>query len=123
MPNPPNAVTTFRWPNIKVGSVPVEVDQTLRLLTNAADNHQQAFTAIAAQGSLVATVNGGVVTAVDVVSGGKYAKAPSVKAVGGGGSGASFSVNFNTQTGAIRSVKVQNGGSGYTSPPALVIST
>lgn len=117
-----NANTPIRWPNLE-GKVPPEAVQSIRLITNAIDDHRQAFQAISQQGSLVATVSGGAVTGVDVVSGGKYSSAPSVKAVGGGGVGATFAVNLNTQTGAIRSVKIQNGGSGYTSPPALVIST
>jgi hypothetical protein len=115
-----NALTQ-RFPNLE-GKVHPDVIQAIRLLYNGLDDHNQAFSAMAAKAQLVATVNSGAVTAVDVVSGGKYSQTPSVSAVGGGGSGASFRVTLNTQTGAIRSVTIISGGSDYTSAPSLVVS-
>jgi hypothetical protein len=113
--------TNPRWPNIQEGNAHPEVIQAIRLLYNAIDNHQQAFQAQSGKAQLVATVSAGAVTGVDVVSAGSYTKLPTVTAVGGGGSGATFSVTLN-QSGGIRSVKVTKGGSGYTSPPALSVA-
>jgi hypothetical protein len=114
-PQPP-----FRWPNLEDKGLPREMVDTARQLINGLNDHEQAFQAIAAKASLVATVNSGAITAVDVVSPGKFTSTPSVSAVGGGGKGATFQVSLN-RTGGIASVKVTNGGSGYLSPPALTV--
>jgi hypothetical protein len=110
----------FRWPSLDEEKAHPDVIFTLRQLVNGLNDHEQAFQAISAAASLVATVNSGVITAVDVVSAGKYSKVPSVSAIGGGGTGASFQVKLN-RDGGISSVSVINGGSGYTSPPALSV--
>lgn len=115
----PVGSTIQNWPNIDSSKAHPDVVRAIKLLYNSVDDHNQAFMAQMQKAQLVATINAGVITAVDVVSGGSYTSVPTVSAVGGGGSGATFSVNLNTKTGAIRSVKVTNGGSGYTSAPAL----
>ncbi|HKM80828.1 MAG TPA: hypothetical protein VJY15_07690 [Candidatus Acidoferrum sp.] len=120
-PKIPVGSTLQNWPNIEVDKAHPEVVRAIKLIYNSIDDHNQAFLAQMQKAQLVATVDAGAVTAVDVVSGGSYTSVPSVSAVGGGGKGATFSVNLNTKTGAIRSVKVTNGGSGYTSPPALTV--
>ena len=114
--------TSIRFAADLEGKVDPAVIQHIRLLYNAIDDHSQAFTAQSQKAQLVATISGGAITGVDVVSAGTYTKLPTVSAVGGGGSGASFRVTLN-QNGGIRSVTVVNGGSGYNSPPALTVNT
>jgi hypothetical protein len=62
----------------------------------------------------------GSIDAVAIAAGGTGYTTASVEAVGGGGTGASFSVSFAGTT--INNISVASGGSGYTSVPALVIS-
>lgn len=90
----------------------------------------------AAQAQLHATIASGAITAIDIlptspaqastlasgsnISGGTYSSAPQLIAVGGGGTGAQLTAVLD-QNGGIKSVTVVNGGSGYTSPPAIVV--
>ncbi len=63
----------------------------------------------------VATIAGGVVTAINIVNGGTgYTTAPTVYITGGGGSGAAAIATV--AGGAVTSIAVGNGGSGYTDP-------
>lgn len=117
----PIGSTIQNWPNIGIDKAHPEVVRAIKLIYNSIDDHNQAFLAQMQKAQLVATVNGGAVTAVDVISGGQYTSIPSVTAIGGGGSGATFSVKLSS-SGAIQSVKVQNGGEGFTSPPALTVN-
>jgi hypothetical protein len=107
--------------------------------TISADGRYVAFASLAAnlsrgdrvgqyQGdgaTATATVAGGSVTAVNVVSGGtKYSQVspPGVIIIGGGGSGAQASAVVSA-LGVITSYVVTSGGSGYTTPPTVVIAS
>ena len=98
-----------------------QLDDAMNLAFNGLYSVQDAILSLANKAVLVATVAGGVITAVDVVSGGKYNSVPSVKAYGGGGSGSVFTPVLDRQSGAISNVNF-TAGSGWTSPPALVVS-
>ncbi|MCK4892154.1 MAG: hypothetical protein KAS78_05800 [Candidatus Pacebacteria bacterium] len=68
-----------------------------------------------------ATINGGVVTSVAVISGGSgYTSSPVVSITDGDGSGAVATAVLTG--GVITSFSVTNGGSGYTSSPAVAIT-
>ena len=100
---------------------PNKLDLALRLAFNGIYDIHDAFSAQMATATLHATVNAGVVTVVDVLTAGSYTLVPTIKAVGGGGAGATFKANLNT-SGGIASVTIVSGGAGYTSPPALVVT-
>lgn len=69
-----------------------------------------------------ATVDHGFLVAVTVTRGGSgYTAAPTVSATGGGGSGASFTVQFSG--GVVTNVIVNSAGSGYTNPPTISFSS
>lgn len=121
-PRIPVGVSQQHWPSLNDKEVHPDVIRAIRLLYNAVDDHRQAFTAQAQKGQLVATIDSGAITSADPVIGGKYTTPPTVTAVGGGGTGAEFSVQLD-KTGAIKSVKVIKGGTGFTSAPALVINS
>ena len=66
-------------------------------------------------------VVGGVVTAITVINPGTgYTIAPSVVAVGGGGTGAVFVAQV--ANGSVTSISVLSGGTGYTSDPTVTIA-
>jgi len=70
--------------------------------------------------SAIATVSGGVVTRIDMLTNGSgYFSAPSITLVGGGGSNAT--AQANVIQGQIGTIKVTNSGSGYTYPPTVNI--
>lgn len=109
------------WPKLAEAKVHPGVELAFRLAYNGIYDCQDAFTAQAAMAALHATVGGGAVTAIDVVNAGTYSAVPTVTAIGGGGTGAKFSAVLN-QNGGIRSVTINAGGSGYTSPPYLKVT-
>jgi hypothetical protein len=123
-PKIPAGNSTIHWPNIDDKKAHPDVARAVKLIYNAIDDHNQAWLAQANKAQLVSTIDptSGVITRADPVIAGKYQTPPTVSAVGGGGSGAQFSVTLDS-TGAIRSITVINGGSGYTSPPALVVTS
>lgn len=108
------------WPKLAETNVHPSVELAFRQAFNGIYDCQDAFTILASEAQLHATISSGVITAVDVIKAGQYQSIPTVKAVGGGGSGASFTVSLN-QNGGIVSVNVVNGGSSYTSAPYLVV--
>ena len=116
----PVGSTVQRWPNLE-GKAEPEVIHAIRSIFNSIDDHNQAFLAQTQKAQLVATTDSGAITQVDIASAGVYQTPPTITAVGGGGSGAQFSVKLNTKTGEIQSVKVINGGTGYASPPVLMV--
>jgi hypothetical protein len=72
--------------------------------------------------SAIATVSGGVVTKVNMLTNGSgYFSAPSVTLVGGGGSNAT--AQANVIQGQIGTIKVTNNGTGYTFAPTVVITS
>lgn len=72
-------------------------------------------------GSATATVSGGSVTAISVVSAGSaYPVAPTIRLTGGGGTGATATATINGD-GQITAISVTAGGSGYTSAPTVQI--
>jgi hypothetical protein len=73
-----------------------------------------------AEAVLTATVSGGVVTGCSVSSGGTaYTIVPSVRIVGGGGSGATAHVTISGG-GAVNSCVVDSGGSQYWGAPSVI---
>ena len=121
-PRIPIGSTVQHWPVIDEKKAHPEVARAIKLLYNTVDDHNQAFLAQTQKAQLVATVDSGAITQADPIIGGQYTNPPTVKAVGGGGSGAQFHVNLDS-TGAVRSIVVVNGGTGYKSPPALVVTS
>jgi hypothetical protein len=72
-----------------------------------------------AEAVLDVTISGGAVTACSVTSGGtSYTIAPSVRIVGGGGTGASAHVTISA--GAVNACVVDSGGSQYWGKPSLI---
>lgn len=108
------------WPKLAETNVHPTVELAFRQAFNGIYDLQDGFTILASQAQLHATIANGVITAVDVIKPGQYQTIPTVKAVGGGGSGAAFTVNLNGK-GGIASVRVNSGGSLYTSAPYLVV--
>lgn len=69
------------------------------------------------------TVVAGVITAVAIVNpGNNYSTAPIISIIGAGGSGALAQPVLNASTGAVTSVTVVNGGTGYSNPSATIQS-
>jgi hypothetical protein len=69
--------------------------------------------------SATAAIGGGTVTALHLLEGGSgYTTAPTVRLVGGGGSGATATAKVSG--GAVRSVTITAPGRGYTSAPTVV---
>ncbi|HVT79578.1 MAG TPA: hypothetical protein VHM90_02885, partial [Phycisphaerae bacterium] len=70
----------------------------------------------------LATVSGGAVTAIQVISGGaNYLSAPSVSFSGGGGSGATATAAVSA--GRVTGFTVGAGGTGYTAAPSVLLNT
>lgn len=67
---------------------------------------------------LLASVSGSSVDQVIIAGGGQYDAPPQITFHGGGGNGAAAVANLD-QNGAIVSVNVTNGGTGYTSTPTI----
>jgi hypothetical protein len=72
--------------------------------------------------SAFASISGsGVITRINVLSGGNgYTSAPKVTITGGGGTGATATAVV--ANGVVTSINITNGGSGYTSDPNVIIS-
>jgi hypothetical protein len=66
-----------------------------------------------------ATISGGVITGISVITEGNYL--PTLTIIGGGGSGAAGTVSLSP-SGAISSITLTNPGSGYKSNPNLLLS-
>lgn len=58
----------------------------------------------------------------NVSGGNNYSAAPTVKLVGGGGTGATATAAINSGTGKVTGFTITAGGSGYTSAPTVVIT-
>lgn len=70
----------------------------------------------------IATIAGGQIVNIPVLSGGSgYLAAPIVTITNGGGSGATAIANVTN--GVVTSITVTNGGSGYTSSPTITIAS
>jgi len=80
---------------------------------------RRASGAHANDATATATVSGGAVTGITIVTEGNYL--PTLSISGGGGTGATGTVAFDS-TGAIASVTLTAPGTGYTSNPNLVLS-
>jgi NAD kinase len=109
------------WPKLAEANLHPVVEQAVRQLFNGLYDTQDAFTALASQATLHATVNNGAVTSVDVIHAGKYQNIPTVTAVGGGGQGVRLSATLDSN-GGIRTVVVNAGGTGFTSPPYITVT-
>ena len=121
MPVPTVQSNSIRWPNLEGKGLHPELVKAVRQIYNSIDDHNQAWLAQSQKAQLVATIDTGVISQVDMVSAGTYSKIPTVTAVGGGGSGATFAVKLDRNS-RIQSVTVTSGGTGYKSAPALVIT-
>jgi len=70
----------------------------------------------------LATINSGAVNSVTYVSGGAgYGRASEVELIGGGGTGATVDLTVDIDTGLVTGFTNLVGGSGYTSPPLVIV--
>jgi hypothetical protein len=116
--DPSISVTRLRW-----RSVPrVSFQSTLSFTVDTPGDYSQVPSAsvISNTGRLAQISLSGSIATANVATGGTGYTIASVEAIGGGGTGASFSVSFSGTT--INTISVISGGSGYTSTPELVIS-
>lgn len=107
--------------NLEAGKITAGDIQTVNLGIAGRLFSPSAFDATGAQATGTAVIEGGVVTAINVTSGGSgYNSPPTISISGGGGSGA-YAV-ANVVGGAVLSITVVSPGSGYTSAPTVAIA-
>jgi len=72
------------------------------------------------ESKVIETLDSGEIASVTIISGGSgFTANPTIKAVGGGGSGATFTTAIGS--GSIITVTITNSGNGYTSFPTLIV--
>jgi hypothetical protein len=116
--DPSVSATRLRWRSVPRISFYSDLAFTVDVPGNYSQIPSATIVSNTGRGAQI-SLSGSIDIAV-IASGGTGYTTASVEAVGGGGTGASFSVSFAGTT--INNISVISGGSGYTSVPSLVIS-